>query len=158
VLLVADHSTDGATSPVCEYMHAFWKCYMLRSFPDVTAYQPFWQRKGKGMCCFLFTLMILPNIRANFFVTNRVFILLFHVAQQVYHIESLHHAGCPMTTAVLRAVIKETHCLERYNITISFRWVSSLLLIMFYILWVPIRSNYFNVFFAVVSVMSCNVC
>ena len=110
MLLVADHSTDIAAPPVCEYMHVFWKCYMLKSFSDVTAYQPFWQRKGQGIYCFLFSLMILPSIRANFFVTNRVFILLFHVAQQVYHIESLHPPRCPMTTAVLRAVIKVTHC------------------------------------------------
>jgi len=70
MFLVADHSTDIATSPVCEYMHAFWKCYMLKSSPDVTAYQPFWQRKGQGICHFLFSLMIFPSIRANSFVTN----------------------------------------------------------------------------------------
>lgn len=134
MLLVADHSTDVATSPVYEYMHAFWKCYMLKSFPDVTAYQPFWQRKGQGICCFLFSLMIFPSIRASFFgYKYGLFILLFHVAQQVYHIDSLHPAGCLMTTAVLRAVIKETHCLKRHNITIYFRWVY-LLLLMFHIL------------------------
>jgi len=136
-------------------------------FGSVTCSNPFLMSQlinpsGKGkakVCPASYSPYDPPQYEGQFFCYKyTVFILLFHVAQQVYHIESLHHAGCPMTAAVLRAMIKETHCLKRRNIAISFRWVSSLLLLMFYILWVPIRSNYFSVFFAILSVMSCSVC
>jgi len=40
----------------------------------------------------------------------RVFFLSHHQARQLYLVESLHLSGHPLTAAVLRTAIKETHC------------------------------------------------
>jgi hypothetical protein len=46
----------------------------------------------------------------------RVFLLLLHQAQQLYHTDSLYVPGHLVTAAVLRTLIKETHSASRCDV------------------------------------------
>lgn len=49
----------------------------------------------------------------------RIFLLSLHQAQQLYHTEILHVPGHLVTAALLRAVIKETHCTFRCDVILQ---------------------------------------